>query len=191
MRVLRQKVNYSYEEYLALEASSNVKHEFFDGEIYGMAGGTPEHAALQIAAGALLIPQLRGGPCHGYGSDLRVHTPSGLATYPDVTVICGPSDRDPADPNAITNPVLLIEVLSRSTEGYDSSEKFEHYKTLRSLRQYVLVSHREHSMVVWTRGDDGTWQAATVREGEIAELTSIGARLDVSELYATAAEPPR
>src|SRR5258706_2441295 len=152
MGVLRQKANYSYEEYLALEASSNVKHEFYDGEINAMAGGTPEHAALQLAAGVLLVPQLRGGPCHGYGSDLRVHTPSGLATYPDLTFICGPSDRDPADPNAITNPVLLIEVLSRSTEGYDSSEKFEHYKTLRSLRQYVLVSHREHSMVGWTRG---------------------------------------
>jgi Uma2 family endonuclease len=191
MTVPRRQVPYSYAEYVAFEASSNVKHEYLDGQIYAMAGGTPEHAALQMAAGGLLLSQLRGGPCRVYGSDLRVHTPSGLATYPDVTVVCGPSERDAADSLAVTNPTLILEVLSRSTEDYDSGQKFEHYKTLRSLRQYVLVSHREHSMVVWTRGDDGTWQAATVREGEIAELTSIGARLDVRELYATAAEPPR
>jgi Uma2 family endonuclease len=105
--------------------------------------------------------------------------------------VCGPSDLHPADHNAITNPVLLIEVSSRSTERYDSAEKFDHYKTLPSLRQYVLVSHREPSLVVWTRKDDGTWQAATFREGGIAELPSIAAELDVRELYATAAQPSR
>ncbi len=182
------KINYTYGEYLALEASSNVKHEFLGGQIYAMAGGTPEHAALAAAVIGLLFEQLRGGRCRAYDADLRVRTPSGLATYPDVTVICGPSERDEIDPQSVTNPTLIIEVLSRSTEEYDAGDKFEHYKTLPSLRQYVLVSHRERSIEVWTRGEGAEWQLAVVREGEIAGL-SIDARLDVHELYEAAAEP--
>jgi len=182
------KTNYTYAEYLALESSSNVKHEFLGGQIYAMAGGTPEHAALAAAVIGLLFPQLRGGGCRAYDPDLRVRTPSGLATYPNVTVICGPSERDDADLQAVTNPTLIIEVLSRSTEEYDAGDKFEHYKTLKSLRQYVLVSHRERSIEVWTRGESDAWRKTVVREGEIAEL-SIDARLDVHELYAAAAEP--
>jgi Uma2 family endonuclease len=182
------KIHHTYAEYLALEASSNVKHEFLGGQIYAMAGGIPEHAALAAAAIGLLFAQLRGGNCRACDADLRVRTPSGLATYPDVTVICGPSERDDVDPQSVTNPTLIIEVLSRSTEEYDAGDKFEHYKTVQSLRQYVLVSHRERSVEVWTRGENGEWQRAIVREGEIARL-SIDARLDVHELYEAAAEP--
>lgn len=187
MTVLLHKLNYTYAEYLGFEASSNVRHEFLDGQIYAMAGGTPEHAALAAAAITLLGPQLRDGKCRPYNSDLRVRTPTGLTTYPDVTVICGPRKIDDIDPLAITNPTLIVEVLSRSTEEYDSGDKFEHYKTFPSLREYVLVSHREHSVEVRSRGKDG-WQTTVVHEGAIAEL-SIGARLDVRELYAAAAEP--
>lgn len=153
-----------------------------------MAGGTPEHAALAAAVIGLLFEQLRGGRCRAYDADLRVRTPSGLATYPDVTVICGPTERDPDDQQAVTNPTVIIEVLSRSTEEYDRGDKFEHYKSLPSLRQYILVSHRDHSMELWTRDDDRGWTSATIREGALAELV-IDARLDVRELYAAAAEP--
>src|SRR5213075_1283197 len=114
------KINYTYVEYLALESSSNVKHEFLAGQIYAMAGGTPENAALAAAVIGLLFTELRGGRCRAYDADLRVRTPSGLATYPDVTVICGRSERDEGDPQAVTNPTLIIEVLSRSTEEYDT-----------------------------------------------------------------------
>lgn len=189
MTVPLHQIQYSYGDYLTLEASSNVKHEFLSGQIYAMAGGTPEHAALAAAVIGLLFPQLRAGNCRAYDADLRVRTPSGLATYPDVSVICGPSERDEVDPQAVTNPTLIIEVLSRSTEQYDAGDKFEHYKTLRSLRQYVLVSHREHSVEVWTRTEDATWRSAVIREGEVAELLA-GARLDVRELFAASAEPP-
>jgi Uma2 family endonuclease len=182
------EIHHTYAEYLGLEASSNVKHEFLGGQIYAMAGGTPEHAALAAAVIGLLFGQLRGGECRAYDSDLRVRTPSGLATYPDVTVICGPSRRDEADPQAVTNPTLIVEVLSRSTEEYDAGDKFEHYKTLQSLRQYVLVSHRERSVEVWTRGEDAGWRTVVVREGDVAELV-IDAGLDVRALYAAAAEP--
>jgi Uma2 family endonuclease len=182
------EIHHTYAEYLGLEASSNVKHEFLGGQIYAMAGGTPEHAALAAAVSGLLFGQLRGGACRAYDSDLRVRTPSGLATYPDVTVICGPSQRDEVDPQAVTNPALIVEVLSRSTEDYDSGDKFEHYKTVQSLRQYVLVSHRERSVEIWTRGEDASWRRVVVREGEVADL-AIDAQLDVRALYDAAAEP--
>ena len=187
MPSLLHKLNYTYAEYLGFEASSNVKHEFLDGQIYAMAGGTPEHAALAAAVITLLGPQLRGGNCRPYNSDLRVRTPTGLTTYPDVTVICGTRAIDDVDPLAITNPTLIVEVLSRSTEEYDSGDKFEHYKTFPSLREYVLVSHRERSVEVRSR-EEGGWQTSVVREGAITDL-SIGARLDVRELYDAAAEP--
>ncbi|MEA2490175.1 MAG: hypothetical protein QOH21_1967 [Acidobacteriota bacterium] len=180
-------LNYTYAEYLGFEASSNVKHQFLDGQIDALADGTPEHAALAAAVITLLGPQLRGGACRPYNSDLRVRTPSGLTTYPDVTIVCGPRQVDDIDRLAITNPALIVDVLSRSTEEYDSGDKFEHYKTFPSLREYVLLSHRDRSVEVRSRGEGG-WRVTVVHEGAIAEL-SIGARLDVRELYDAAAEP--
>jgi Uma2 family endonuclease len=188
MSVPLHQSNFTYADYLSLEASSNIKHEFLGGQIYAMAGGTPEHAALAAAAIGLLFAQLRGGNCRAYDADLRVRTPSGLATYPDITIICGHSERHEDDLQAVTNPTLIIEVLSRSTEDYDEGDKFEHYKTLASLKQYVLVSHRERSVEVWTRENDNRWRSAIMREGATAELL-VGARLDVHELYEAAAEP--
>jgi Uma2 family endonuclease len=184
------RTRYAFAEYLALEASSNVKHEYLDGQIYAMAGGTPEHAALAAAVIGLLFPQLRGSPCRAHDADLRVRVPkTGLATYPDVTIVCGPSERDPDDPNAVTNPRLIVEVLSQSTEDYDQGDKFEHYKALPSLSEYVLVSHRERRIEVFARDREATWTCQTAQSGEVARLASIGARLDVDELYEAATEP--
>ena len=184
------RTRYTWTEYLALEASSNVKHEYLDGQIYAMAGGTPEHAALAAAVIGLLFPQLRGSLCRAHDADLRVRVPkTGLATYPDVTIVCGPWQRDPEDDNAVTNPTLIVEVLSASTEDYDRDDKFEHYKGLSSLSEYVLVSHRERKVEVWVRDPEGTWTCNTARSGEVAHLASIGARLDVDELYEAATEP--
>lgn len=190
MAALAHRLNYTYAEYLAFETSSNVKHEFLDGQIYAMAGGTPEHAALAAAAIGLLFPELRKGRYRVHDADLRVRVPTtGLTTYPDITVVCGPRERDAKDAQAVTNPTLLIEVLSRSTEEYDRGDKFEHYKTLPSLRQYLLVSYQDRSVEVWTRDAGDGWTSAVAREGGVADLVSVGARLDVRELYEAAAEP--
>jgi len=184
------RVRYDWSEYLALEESSNVKHEFLEGQIYAMAGGTPEHAALAAATIGILFGQLRNGRCRVHDSDLRIRVlETGLATYPDATVVCGPLERDPADQNAVTNPILVVEVLSRSTEEYDRGDKFEHYKRISSLRQYVLVSHREREIEVWTQNESCEWDSVTAREGEQVMLTSIDARIDVRELYEAASEP--
>jgi len=190
MAVPAHRLDYTYADYLAFEASSNVKHEFLDGQIYALAGGTPEHAALASAITGLLFPALRQGRCRVYDADLRVRVPAtGLTTYPDVTIVCGPRERDVTDPLAVTNPTLIVEVLSRSTEAYDRGEKFEHYKGLPSLRQYLLVSHRDRSVEVWTRDAADGWTSIVVPEGGVADLASVGARLDVGELYDAAAEP--
>jgi Uma2 family endonuclease len=193
MSTPEHRVHYSIGEYLAFEASSNVKHEYHDGQIYAMAGGTPEHAALAAAVVGQLYAQLRDTRCRVYNADLRVRIPAtGLLTYPDATVVCGPRQRDAEDPHALTNPMLVVEVLSRGTEEYDRGDKFEHYKRSSSLHQSVLVSHRERAVEVWTRGASDRsdeWTCAVAREGQTARLDSIGATLDVAELYRALIEP--
>jgi Uma2 family endonuclease len=188
--VLAHRVRYSYAEYLALEASSNVKHEYFDGQIYGMAGGSPEHAALAAAVVGLLFPQLQQGRCRAFSADLRVRVEaSGLATYPDVTVVCGPRQASAQDAQAVTNPRLLVEVSSPGTEEYDRGDKFEHYRQISALQQYVIISHRERRITVWCRSNGDTWVEAHFIDGDVVDLSSIGARLDVRTLYDAIVEP--
>ena len=183
-------VDYSYADYLALEAAGTTKHEYLAGQIYGMAGGTPDHAAIATTVIALLFPQLRGGRFRVHASDLRVRVnATGLATYPHVTVVCGPRELHPEDDNAVTNPTLIVEVLSPGTAAYDRGDKFEHYKQIPSLRQYVIVSCPERAVEVRTRAPDDTWTATASGNGDTVDLASIGAQLDVRDLYDAAAEP--
>lgn len=181
----QHEVFYSYAEYVALESSSETKHEYLAGQIYAMAGGTAEHAALAAAVNGLLFAQLVGGKCRAYSSDVRIRTASDLTTYPDLAVVCGGVEHDETELQAVTNPALLVEVLSPSTERYDRGAKFEHYKSIRALQQYVLVSHRERAIQVWTRSGEG-WTSIISRDGDAADLASIGAKLDVSEVYTAA-----
>jgi Uma2 family endonuclease len=172
---------YSYADYLALEGAANTKHEYLDGEIYAMAGATPEHAALAVAVSGELFAQLRGGPCRVYSSDLRVRVlETGLATYPDVTVVRGPVERDPESPTTVVNPMLVVEVTSDGTEDYDRGEKLAHYMKVPSLRE--VVPHRERRVEVFRR-EDGGWQQLTFASDAQVDLTSIGCRLDVAAMY--------
>jgi Uma2 family endonuclease len=179
-------VFYSFEEYLQHEEASNTKHEYLDGRIYAMAGGTPEHSGLIASVIIQLGKQLEGTRCRVHMSDLHVRTPTGLATYPDVAVVCGPWERDPAAKRMITNPKLIVEVLSPSTEEYDRGEKFEHYQRIPSLETYVLVGRE--IVEVFSKTDAG-WVCRRYAGKDVADLPSIGARLDVAALYAAAAEP--
>lgn len=175
---------YTFAEYLALEASSTVRHEFLAGEIYAMAGGTPQHAALAVAVSAALLTQLRGGPCRVHSSDLRVRAlATGLTTYPDVTVVCGPYETDPQDKNTIVNPRLVVEITSDSTEEYDRSDKLESYQRIPSLDAIVLVSHREHLLEIFERQGDATWRRSEARRSEHLVIAALGATLAVDEIY--------
>ncbi|MEY4547351.1 MAG: hypothetical protein RL685_3546, partial [Pseudomonadota bacterium] len=117
---------------------------------------------------------LRGKPCRVFSSDLRVHVEAThLSTYPDVTVVCGPIARSPLDENAITNPVLIVEVLSNSTEAYDRGEKFAHYRHLPSLKESLLVSQRERRLELHRRNAAGRWELFEAGTGEVLELVSL------------------
>lgn len=195
--------HYSFAEYLEVEESSQVRHEYYSGEIYAMAGGTPEHAAIVASVTAALGRQLSGEPCRVYSSDLRVRIlATGLATYPDVTVICGPSVRDPESPTHVVNPKVVVEVLSPSTAtphqpaapdqpaGSDrtatwGTEKLQHYQQVPSLDAIVLVEPRGDQVTLWRR--EGTlFEAQTFGPGEIVPIDVIGCTLAVDELAAAA-----
>ena len=134
----------SYAEYLAAESAYETRHEFLNGEVWAMAGGTPEHSALAAAVIGELTLALRGKPCRVYTPDVRVRVlATGLSTYPDVTVVCGAEETATEDPDALVNPVVLVEVLSDSTEGYDRGMKAAHYRRIPSVQAYVLVCRRE------------------------------------------------
>jgi Uma2 family endonuclease len=174
---------YTYDEYVALEAHANVRHEYLDGEIYAMAGGTPEHAAICTNVSTALNVQLRGRGCRVHSSDLLIRVlATGLATYPDVTVVCARAELDPANRNAITNPIVLVEVLSPGTAEYDRGEKLAHYQQIPSLREVVLVAHDERLIEVWQRAEGGAWAQGQVRAGSI-QLASIGCTLEVADVY--------
>jgi len=174
---------YTYSEYLAFERGANVRHEFFDGEIYAMAGGTRLHAAISANVLRALTMQLRGRGCQAHSSDLRVRVlDTGLATYPDVTILCREVVCDPDDRHTVVNPTLIVEVLSPSTAAYDRGEKLEHYKKIAALREVVLVAHDERLIEVWRRGDDGTWSRREARSGVLA-LTAVDCTLVVDDVF--------
>jgi Uma2 family endonuclease len=175
----------TYAEYLAAEAVAEARHEFLNGEVWEMAGGTIEHGALALAVAGELRAALRGKPCRAFSSDVRVRIPeTDLATYPDLSIVCGQLETAPDDKDAITNPIVLVEVLSDSTEAYDRGAKAAHYRRISSLREYVLVSQGEPRIEVQRRSPGGGWELLEARPGETIELVSLGVRLDVAAVYA-------
>lgn len=177
----------SYAEYLASEETSATKHEWLDGAIFDMAGGTIEHAALAASVIGLLSAELAGKRCRIFSSDLRVRVlETGLSTYPDVSVVCGHIERDQVSPStAILNPTVIVEVLSDATEAYDRGEKFAHYRRIPSLREYVLVSQHEPHIEVFRKNTAGKWELSEEgRAGDTVPLASIECVLSVDEIFA-------
>jgi Uma2 family endonuclease len=177
------KERMTYAEYLAAEAKSDVRHEYLRGEVWAMAGGTIEHARLQSQLIASLTAALAGKPCIVLTSDARVRVVStGLTTYPDVSVVCGKVERDREDAQAVTNPVIVIEVLSEATEAYDRGDKFIHYRRIPSLREYVLVSQTARRIEVFRRDGD-FWVLSEAGPGQSAKLASLEIALSVDAIY--------
>ena len=139
-----------------------------------------------MAVGGALLAQLRGGPCRAFSSDLRIRVPAtGLATYPDVTVVCGPLEADPDSGATVTNPAVIIEVLSPSTKDYDLGEKFEHYRKLPSLQAVVYVWQDRRQIEIRARTGDA-WRSETCGSGGVAKIEALGCTLDVDALYVRA-----
>jgi Uma2 family endonuclease len=173
----------SHREYLALERAEDARYEWFDGQVYAMAGGTLAHAELGSAIAAELRAMALSCGCRVFSADAKVRVlATGLATYPDGSVVCGAVTRDPEDENAMTNPVLLVEVLSDSTERYDRGEKADHYRRIPSLKDYVLVSQHTPRVEIHSREGDH-WVLRVAGPGESVPLTAMPGALVVDRVY--------
>jgi Uma2 family endonuclease len=175
------------EEYLEIEDKAEYKSEYYAGEMFAMAGGSDRHSLVKVETLYLLASQLRGRPCRVYDSDMRIRVvATGLHTYPDASAVCGPSKLEggPNRNQVLLNPDLIVEVLSPSTEAYDRGLKFEHYRTIPSLRQYVLIASERVHADVFTRGEEGLWILASASEpDDMLRLTSVDCTIRLGDLY--------
>jgi Uma2 family endonuclease len=173
------------EEYLLWEERSGSRHEFYRGRIYAMAGASPRHNRIAKNILTRLDQLLEGHECEPFGSDQRIRLAAvDLSTYPDVSVVCGGLQMDAVDRHAITNPRVIVEVLSKSTENYDRGPKFELYQKLVSFVEYVVVYQTEARAIHYVRHDDGTWSYRLLTGiDETLRLESISCELPFAAIY--------
>jgi len=175
----------SLEEYLVLENASETKHEYYRGEIFGMAGASLTHNRIYSNLFSRLANSLEGQPCEVFGSDLRIRIDAAdLTTYPDIIVVCDGPKVHPIDDRAVTNPRLIVEILSKSTENYDRGAKFELYQSLKSFSEYVLVYQTQAKAIHYVRQQDETWSYRLIvgMESKL-ELESIECSIPFSAIY--------
>jgi Uma2 family endonuclease len=173
------------EEYLALERSAQERSEYLDGDMVGMSGGSRKHNLIVTNIVSELRSQLKGRACEVYPSDMRVKvSATGLYTYPDVVVVCGEPQFEDTNVDTLINPVIVVEVLSDSTEAYDRGAKFGHYRKIESLVEYVLVSQEEFRIEHYVRQTAGQWTRSETRglTGSL-DLTSIQCQARMTEIY--------
>ncbi len=191
------------EEAIAIDEASPVPLEYWNGRMYwqgeevdltlplaqalrNMAGGTPRHAVLNLAIGGDIRNALRAtgrSRCQAHGSDVTLYLPDGTYIHPDAAVVCGGVIPPFDHPTGVTNPVVLVEVLSPSTEGYDRGAKFQRVRTLESLRHYVLVAQERAIIEVFTRQPDESWSLRTYGPGTSFPLDAIDVELSVDSIY--------
>lgn len=176
---------YTYEDYVAVELDSSTKHEFLDGEIYAMAGGSEDHSALSAEVLRALGNAMGDRPCRTHTSDLRIYVEAvGLATFPDGSVVCGGVQQHGPSPKATAlNPMVLVEVTSDSSEDYDTGAKLEYYRTIPSLRDYVIVSHRERRITVHSRHPETGWTTRVAIAGGHVSVESLQTQLVADDIY--------
>jgi Uma2 family endonuclease len=172
-------------DYLAFERTSEIKHEFIDGEIYAMTGASPNHNLVVASTIAAIHNQLRGKPCKIYPSDMKVRTPStGSYLYPDISVVCGESQFDDEQRDILLNPTIIIEALSPNTERYDRGKKFQSYRELASMQEYILIAQDSPHIERFVRQKDDLWQFSEAHGLEASlDLASIMCKLALVEVY--------
>lgn len=187
---------FSAEDYLEWEKSNEIKHEYIDGEVFpmyethAMAGAKDANVAIALNIAALLKNHLRGGPCRVYMADMKVRVEAvNLFFYPDVLVTCDPSDR--SSDYFKSHPTLIVEVLSESTGAYDRGTKFEHYRQLDSLQEYVLVDPERLSVDCFRRDASGHWVLYPSGSGETVVLDSVDFRSPIEAFYEDVAFPEK
>jgi Uma2 family endonuclease len=180
------------EQYLEIDRQAERKSEYYDGEMFAMAGVGVAHNSIVWNLIASLNPHLRGRRCRGYPSDLRVRiAPDRRYSYPDVTVVCGEPEFLDEQRDVLPNPTLIVEVLSPSTASFDRGFKFDAYTAMESLREYVLVASDRASVEVFSRQLDGRWLLAKAIGTEAsAALESVGCKLALADIYENVEFPP-
>jgi Uma2 family endonuclease len=173
------------EQYLEIERLAEFKSEYYQGEMFAMAGAREAHNLIVLNLAAALHQQFRPRPCRAYMSDMRVRvSATGLYTYPDILAVCGEPQFLDERRDTLLNPNLIVEVLSPSTEAYDRGRKFEHYRSVESLGEYLLVSSERVSAELFTRQPDGRFLlTAAGRLEDSLDLQSVGGRLTLADLY--------
>jgi Uma2 family endonuclease len=179
------------EEYLALDRAAEYRSEFLDGEIIAMSGGSMRHSGLKVNLVAEVHTALRGTSCRAFDSDLRLRVSPRMYAYPDLTIVCGTpllaGDRE----DILLNPRVIFEVLSPSTEHYDRGVKFQHYREVESLQDYILVVQDQVRVEQYTRGDANTWTLHDYqRPDNVLRIASIGVSVPLAALYERIEFPP-
>jgi Uma2 family endonuclease len=173
------------EQYLEIERKAEYKSEYFEGEMFAMAGAREAHNLIVANVLFQIFGQVRSGPCRVYPSDMRVRvSATGLYTYPDIVVACEPPRFLDGERDTLLNPTLIVEVLSPSTEAYDRGRKFGHYRSIESLAEYLLVSSERIGAELFTRQTDGAWLLTA--SGDLTDtinLSATGCRLALADLY--------
>ncbi len=182
-RQFAEQDRYTEGQYLKWEEDAVEKSEYVDGEIRAMSGGSEPHASIPVNIGGELRTALKGRGCRVLSPDMKVWT-AGAMYYPDLSVVCGPSVYRNGNKHVITNPIVVVEVLSPSTEPKDRGEKFIRYQQIETLRSYLLVSQTEPRIEIFERGENGHWDYSMVTGLENAiEVSSLGVTLALSEIY--------
>lgn len=175
--------NITREEYLALEQQSDIKHEFYQGEVFAMSGGTFNHSKIAFNIGRHLGNQLQGQACQPMNSDMRIHTPTGLDTYPDLSIYCGEPELSD-NQCSLLNPVAIIEVLSPSTRSYERGDKFALYRLIPMLLDYVLVDSEQVLVEHFRRTEQNEWILHEYRDVQASVyLQSIDDSLLLTDMY--------
>jgi Uma2 family endonuclease len=176
---------YTPDEYLARERTAQVRSEYLAGEIFAMAGGSRQHGRIARNLIARLDEQLRNTPCEVFGSDMRVKVVrTGLYTYPDVTIACAELEFEDRDVDTLLNPRVIFEVLSDSTEAYDRGIKFDHYREIPSLTEYLLVAQAEPLIERLVRQPDASWRLTVFKGPDaVLALETVPCRLKLAEVY--------
>ncbi|CAN5820298.1 Uma2 family endonuclease [soil metagenome] len=175
----------SPEEYLVAEREAEQKSEYFGGEVVAFAGASPAHNAIVFNLAGVLYPQLRGRPCRGFPSDLRVHNPvTGSFTYPDVVVVCGEPVFHDQQRDTLLNPTLVVEILSESTEQRDRGIKAEHYRQTESIQEYLFVRQDKPHVEHFRRYGPRQWMLTEASDlNDALELPAIGCTLALRDIY--------
>lgn len=175
---------YTEEEYFALEEASEIKHEFYRGEIFAMTGGSVNHNRITGNVFAEIRTRLKSSTCEAFVNDMRVLIQAhNLYTYPDVMVVCGGVDVADKRNDTVTNPQVIVEVLSPSTQAYDQGEKFAFYRAIPTLQEYVLIHQEKPHIIHYRKQEDGWLLTDLLTLDETLILSSINAEIPVRRIY--------